>query len=229
MASDHRLAARNHRSAVTAVVSVALPTAMPGRARLRYRVALAALLLDCSRRPAAAVGRTDSRLPAAVRMKALIDIVAKRKQGLPVGVYSLCSAHPLVIEAALREAQTDGVPLSARPPRARSTSSEAIRVCGPRDTPRLRARHRNAGRCPSSASGSTAITSARYGAASLRPCRWLAQGSSSNSSRPVFASCLDARCLRGPSSRTESTASRRHALRGADAPGNVSAAKHQSP
>ena len=37
-------------------------------------------------------------------MKALVDIVAKHKRGSPVGVYSLCSAHPLVIEAALREA-----------------------------------------------------------------------------------------------------------------------------
>jgi len=44
-------------------------------------------------------------------MKALVDIVARHKQGSPVGVYSLCSAHPLVIEAALREAQADDVPL----------------------------------------------------------------------------------------------------------------------
>ena len=44
-------------------------------------------------------------------MKALVDIVARHKQGSPVGVYSLCSAHPLVIEAALREAQADDAPL----------------------------------------------------------------------------------------------------------------------
>ena len=44
-------------------------------------------------------------------MKALVDIVAKHKRGSPVGVYSLCSAHPLVIEAALREAHADDVPL----------------------------------------------------------------------------------------------------------------------
>jgi len=44
-------------------------------------------------------------------MKALVDIVARHKQGSPVGVYSLCSAHPLVIEAALREAQADDLPL----------------------------------------------------------------------------------------------------------------------
>jgi D-tagatose-1,6-bisphosphate aldolase subunit GatZ/KbaZ len=44
-------------------------------------------------------------------MKALVDIVARHKQGSSVGVYSLCSAHPLVIEAALREAQVDDLPL----------------------------------------------------------------------------------------------------------------------
>ena len=38
-------------------------------------------------------------------MKRSLDIVARHKRGEPVGVYSLCSAHPLVIEAALREAQ----------------------------------------------------------------------------------------------------------------------------
>ena len=37
-------------------------------------------------------------------MKTLLDIVRRHKRGEPVGVYSLCSAHPLVIEAALREA-----------------------------------------------------------------------------------------------------------------------------
>ena len=79
-------------------------------------------------------------------MKALVDIVAKHKRGSPVGVYSLCSAHPLVIEAALREAHADGAPLLDRGHLAtRSTSSAAIPACGPRVS-RLRARHRRAGR-----------------------------------------------------------------------------------
>jgi len=38
-------------------------------------------------------------------MKAMIDLVRRHKAGDPVGVYSVCSAHPVVIEAALREAQ----------------------------------------------------------------------------------------------------------------------------
>jgi len=44
-------------------------------------------------------------------MKELLDIVARQKRGQPIGIYSLCSAHPVVIESALREAQANGVPL----------------------------------------------------------------------------------------------------------------------
>jgi D-tagatose-1,6-bisphosphate aldolase subunit GatZ/KbaZ len=44
-------------------------------------------------------------------MKLLLDIVKRHKAGKPVGVYSLCSAHPLVIEAALRESQLSGSPV----------------------------------------------------------------------------------------------------------------------
>lgn len=44
-------------------------------------------------------------------MKGLLDIVARHKQGERVGVYSLCSAHPQVIECALREAQACDAPL----------------------------------------------------------------------------------------------------------------------
>ena len=44
-------------------------------------------------------------------MKALLDIVARHKRGQRVGVYSLCSAHPLVIEAAMREAVKTRTPL----------------------------------------------------------------------------------------------------------------------
>ena len=40
-------------------------------------------------------------------MKPLLDIIARHKAGAPAGIYSVCSAHPLVIEAALRRAQRD--------------------------------------------------------------------------------------------------------------------------
>lgn len=35
----------------------------------------------------------------------MLDLVRRHKAGDPVGIYSVCSAHPMVIEAALREAQ----------------------------------------------------------------------------------------------------------------------------
>ncbi len=38
-------------------------------------------------------------------MKAMLELVRRHKSGDPVGIYSVCSAHPVVIEAALREAQ----------------------------------------------------------------------------------------------------------------------------
>ncbi|HEY1492524.1 MAG TPA: D-tagatose-bisphosphate aldolase, class II, non-catalytic subunit [Steroidobacteraceae bacterium] len=41
-------------------------------------------------------------------MKALQELVARHKAGSLVGIYSVCSAHPLVIEAALRQAHADG-------------------------------------------------------------------------------------------------------------------------
>ena len=44
-------------------------------------------------------------------MKPLLDIVGRHKRGEPVGVWSLCSAHPLVIEAAMHEANAHGAPL----------------------------------------------------------------------------------------------------------------------
>ena len=44
-------------------------------------------------------------------MKPLLEIVGRHKAGQPVGVYSLCSAHPLVIETAMREAQATSTPL----------------------------------------------------------------------------------------------------------------------
>jgi D-tagatose-1,6-bisphosphate aldolase subunit GatZ/KbaZ len=44
-------------------------------------------------------------------MKALLDLLARHKRGEPVGVYSLCTAHPSVIEAAMYEAKASGTPL----------------------------------------------------------------------------------------------------------------------
>ena len=40
-------------------------------------------------------------------MKPLLEMIARHKAGQPVGCYSVCSAHPLVIEAALRRAKLD--------------------------------------------------------------------------------------------------------------------------
>ena len=44
-------------------------------------------------------------------MKPLVDLIDRHKRGQPVGVYSLCSAHPRVIEAAMQEANLGASPL----------------------------------------------------------------------------------------------------------------------
>ncbi len=41
----------------------------------------------------------------------LLEIVAAHKRGVPVGIYSVCSAHPFVLEAAVQQALADGSPL----------------------------------------------------------------------------------------------------------------------
>jgi D-tagatose-1,6-bisphosphate aldolase subunit GatZ/KbaZ len=41
-------------------------------------------------------------------MKAMLDLMSAHKAGSGSGIYSVCSSHPLVIEAALREAQRTG-------------------------------------------------------------------------------------------------------------------------
>ena len=41
-------------------------------------------------------------------MNAMLDLVRRHKAGVPVGIYSVCSAHPLVLEASLRLAQRTG-------------------------------------------------------------------------------------------------------------------------
>jgi D-tagatose-1,6-bisphosphate aldolase subunit GatZ/KbaZ len=40
------------------------------------------------------------------RMKALLDLIARHKAGERSGIFSVCSAHPLVIEATFRHAKT---------------------------------------------------------------------------------------------------------------------------
>jgi D-tagatose-1,6-bisphosphate aldolase subunit GatZ/KbaZ len=41
-------------------------------------------------------------------MNAMLDLVRRRKSGVPVGIYSVCSAHPLVLEATMRLAHRTG-------------------------------------------------------------------------------------------------------------------------
>ncbi|MGH8194560.1 MAG: D-tagatose-bisphosphate aldolase, class II, non-catalytic subunit [Woeseiaceae bacterium] len=43
-------------------------------------------------------------------MSLMLEVVQKHKSGENVGICSVCSAHPLVIEAALRRAKCDGTP-----------------------------------------------------------------------------------------------------------------------
>jgi D-tagatose-1,6-bisphosphate aldolase subunit GatZ/KbaZ len=45
-------------------------------------------------------------------MKAILDLVARHKAGEPCGMFSVCSAHPLVIEATFLHAQRSGAPLA---------------------------------------------------------------------------------------------------------------------
>jgi D-tagatose-1,6-bisphosphate aldolase subunit GatZ/KbaZ len=44
-------------------------------------------------------------------MQVLLDLVRSHKAGQPVGIHSVCSAHPLVIEAALEVGAAHGVPV----------------------------------------------------------------------------------------------------------------------
>jgi len=44
-------------------------------------------------------------------MNTLLELVRRHKAGEPVGIHSVCSAHPLVIEAAMESALARGLPL----------------------------------------------------------------------------------------------------------------------
>src|SRR5262245_1258741 len=45
-------------------------------------------------------------------MKAIVDVIARHKAGEPCGLFSVCSAHPLVIEATFRHAQRSNAPFA---------------------------------------------------------------------------------------------------------------------
>ena len=45
-------------------------------------------------------------------MKAVVDLIARHKAGEPCGMFSVCSAHPLVIEATFRHALQSGAPFA---------------------------------------------------------------------------------------------------------------------
>jgi len=44
-------------------------------------------------------------------MKTLLNIIRRHKAGVPIGIYSVCSAHPVVLEAALRQGLEAGTPV----------------------------------------------------------------------------------------------------------------------
>ena len=45
-------------------------------------------------------------------MKAILDLIARHKAGEPCGMFSVCSAHPLVIEATFLHARRTGAPFA---------------------------------------------------------------------------------------------------------------------
>ena len=45
-------------------------------------------------------------------MKAILDLVKRHKAGEPCGIFSVCSAHPLVIEATFRHVKRTGAPFA---------------------------------------------------------------------------------------------------------------------
>ncbi|HSD30118.1 MAG TPA: class II D-tagatose-bisphosphate aldolase, non-catalytic subunit, partial [Vicinamibacteria bacterium] len=44
-------------------------------------------------------------------MSHLREVVRAQKRGLPLGIYSVCSANPFVLEAAMLQAKADGSPV----------------------------------------------------------------------------------------------------------------------
>jgi tagatose-1,6-bisphosphate aldolase non-catalytic subunit AgaZ/GatZ len=51
---------------------------------------------------------TTAEGPSATSLNPLSDTISRHKAGESVGVYSVCSAHPTVVEAAIAQAAADG-------------------------------------------------------------------------------------------------------------------------
>jgi D-tagatose-1,6-bisphosphate aldolase subunit GatZ/KbaZ len=47
-------------------------------------------------------------VPVSLRVNPIADTISRHKAGEPVGVYSVCSAHPTVVQAAIAQAAADG-------------------------------------------------------------------------------------------------------------------------
>jgi D-tagatose-1,6-bisphosphate aldolase subunit GatZ/KbaZ len=47
-------------------------------------------------------------VPVSLRVNPLAETISRHKAGEPVGVYSVCSAHPTVVQAAIAQAAADG-------------------------------------------------------------------------------------------------------------------------
>jgi D-tagatose-1,6-bisphosphate aldolase subunit GatZ/KbaZ len=63
--------------------------------------------------PGAKAGRApQGDGPSFFEVKAILDLIARHKAGEPCGMFSVCSAHPLVIEAALRHVKQSGAPFA---------------------------------------------------------------------------------------------------------------------
>ena len=59
-------------------------------------------------------------------MQQLLQLVEQHKAGMPVGIFSVCSAHPRVLKAALRQAKARGTPVLVEATSNQSISSAAI-------------------------------------------------------------------------------------------------------
>lgn len=59
------------------------------------------------------------------RSATLLDIIATHKRGRPIGIYSICSAHPFVLEASVQQAIKNDSPLLIE-----STSNQVNQVGG---------------------------------------------------------------------------------------------------
>ena len=53
----------------------------------------------------------DTRLSPSFQAQYLLEIVQDQKQGIPRGIYSVCSTHPDVLAACMRQAQAEQLPL----------------------------------------------------------------------------------------------------------------------